>query len=110
MRVPLWLKLTWTVWIIAWLPLYWRHYGLQNFLFFCDIGNTLIGVALWLESPLIFSWQACGLLLFQTLFTVGLAPAGVTGRHGLGGKGFLFGPHVPLLSRLLSLFSIVRPP
>ena len=24
---------------------------LQNFLFFCDIGNVLIGIGLWLESP-----------------------------------------------------------
>ena len=110
MRVPLWLKLTWTVWIIAWLPLYWRHYGLQNFLFFCDIGNILIGVALWLESPLIFSWQACGLLAFQTLFTVDLASAVVTGRHVMGGTEFMFDPNVPLLIRLLSLFHIVTPP
>ena len=53
---------------IVWVPLYWRQYGLQNFLFFCDLGNFFITAALWLESPLIFSWQASGLLLFQTLF------------------------------------------
>ncbi|HEV3510588.1 MAG TPA: hypothetical protein VGS05_02720, partial [Candidatus Sulfotelmatobacter sp.] len=63
MRLPLWLKIAWTVWLIVWAPLYWRQYGAQNFLFFCDIGNFLIGIALWLESPLIFSWAACGLLL-----------------------------------------------
>jgi hypothetical protein len=110
MRVPLWLKLTWTIWIVAWVPLYWRQYGLQNFLFFCDIGNILISVALWLESPLIFSMQACGLLLFQTLFTVDLATAIVTGRHIIGGTEFMFDPNVPLLIRLLSLFHAVTPP
>ena len=61
MRVPLWLKIGWTVWVIAWVPLYWTQYGLQNFLFFCDLGNLLLMLALWLESPLIFSWQATGL-------------------------------------------------
>ena len=70
MRIPLWLKLFWTAWVIVWAPLYWRQYGLQNFLFFCDIGNILIGIGLWLESPLIFSWQACSLLVFQTLYTI----------------------------------------
>jgi hypothetical protein len=70
MKVPLWLKVAWTVWVIVWVPLYWKQYGLQNFLFFCDLGNFFIMLALWLESPLIFSWQAAGLLLFQTLFTI----------------------------------------
>jgi hypothetical protein len=73
MRIPLWLKVLWTLWVMAWAPVYWRHYGLQNFLFFCDIGNLFIAAGLWLESPLIFSWQATGLLLFQSLFTIDLA-------------------------------------
>src|SRR5438132_54902 len=64
MHLPLWLKILWTIWVIAWAPLYWRQYGAQNFLYFCDLGNFLIAVGLWLESPLIFSWQATGLLLY----------------------------------------------
>jgi hypothetical protein len=58
MRIPLWLKIGWTVWVLVWVPVYWRQYGAQNFLFFCDIGNLLIAVALWSESALIFSSQA----------------------------------------------------
>ncbi|HEY6764413.1 MAG TPA: hypothetical protein VI386_06550, partial [Candidatus Sulfotelmatobacter sp.] len=85
MRIPVWLKIAWTLWLIAWFPLYWKQYGPQNFLFFCDLGNLLIGIALWLESPLIFSSQACGLLLFQALYAVDLAGALLTGRHLIGG-------------------------
>ena len=59
MRIPLWLKVGWSVWVVAWAPLYWHQYGLQNFLYFCDLGNFFIAAALWLESPLLFSWQAC---------------------------------------------------
>jgi hypothetical protein len=110
MRLPLWLKIVWTVWLAVWMPLYWRQYGLQNFLFFCDIGNLLIGLALWLESSLIFSWQACGLLLFQTLYTVDLAGALLTGRHLLGGTEYMFDPGIPLPVRLVSLFHVVTPP
>jgi hypothetical protein len=110
MRLPLWLKILWTVWLIAWIPLYWRQYGLQNFLFFCDIGNLLIGVGLWLESPLIFSWQACGLMLFQTLYIVDLAGALLIGRHIVGGTEYMFDPGVPFLVRLLSLFHVATPP
>jgi hypothetical protein len=110
MRIPLWLKALWTVCVIAWVPLYWRQYGSQNFLFFCDLGNLLIAAALWLESALIFSWQATGLLVFQILFTVDLAVAFVSGRHLIGGTEFMFDPQVPLPIRLLSLFHVVTPP
>jgi len=110
MRVPLWLKITWTVWLIVWAPVYWRQYGLQNFLYFCDIGNVLIGVGLWLESPLIFSWAACGLLLFQTLYVVDLAGALLIGRHIVGGTEYMFDPGLSLFIRLLSLFHVVTPP
>jgi len=110
MRIPLWLKAFWTACLVVWIPLYWRQYGAQNFLFFCDIGNLFIAVGLWLESPLIFSWQASGLLFFQTLFTIDLAGAVVSGRHLIGGTEFMFDPHVALPMRLLSLFHVVTPP
>jgi hypothetical protein len=110
MRVPLWLKLAWTAWLVVWAPVYWRQYGAQNFLYFCDIGNILIGAALWLESPLIFSAQATGLLLFQTFYAVDLASALISGRHWIGGTEYMFDPHLALYIRLLSLFHIVTPP
>jgi hypothetical protein len=110
MRIPLWLKLLWTAWVLLWAPLYWRQYGLQNFLFFCDLGNLFITAALWLESPLLFSWQACGLLIFQTLFAIDLVSALFSGRHLIGGTEYMFDPHIPLVTRLLSLFHVVTPP
>jgi hypothetical protein len=110
MRIPLWLKVAWTACVMAWIPLYWRQYGLQNFLFFCDLGNLFLAAALWLESPLLFSWQATGLLLFQTLFTIDLVGALVSGRHLIGGTEYMFDAHVPLGIRLLSLFHVVTPP
>jgi hypothetical protein len=110
MRIPLWLKILWTLWVVVWAPVYWRQYGAQNFLFFCDLGNILITIALWMESALIFSWQACGLLLFQTLFTLDLAGTLVIGRHLIGGTEYMFDPNIPLSIRLLSLFHVVMPP
>ena len=109
-RLPLWLKIGWTLWLIVWVPVYWRQYGVQNFLFFCDIGNVLIGVGLWLESSLIFSWVACGLLSFQSLFTIDLAAAVLTRHHLMGGTEYMFDPHLSLFIRSLSLFHVVTPP
>jgi hypothetical protein len=110
MRVPLWLKIAWTLWLIAWAPVYWKQYGPANFLFFCDLGNLLIGLGLWLESPLIFSWQACSLLFFQSLYTVDLAGALLTRHHVIGGTEYMFDPGIPLAIRILSLFHVVTPP
>ena len=110
MRIPLWLKVVWTVWVVVWVPVYWRQYGLQNFLFFCDLGNLFITVGLWLENSLIFSWQATGLLLFQSLFALDLLVALVSGRHLIGGTEYMFDPHIALWIRLLSLFHVAVPP
>lgn len=103
-------EVAWTVWLVVWAPLYWKYYGLQNFLFFCDLGNIFIGIALWLESPLIFSWQACGLLIFQSLYIVDLGGALLTGHHFIGGTEYMFDSSLPLMVRLLGLFHVVTPP
>ena len=109
MRLPLWLKIAWTVWVICWAPIYWKQYGVQNFLFFCDLGNLLITLALWSESALLFSWQAVSLLVFQSFFTIDLASAWLSDHHWIGGTEFMFDPHLPLLVRALSLFHVVTP-
>jgi len=109
-HIPLWVKLVWTSWILVWVPVYFRQYGAQNFIFFCDIGNILITLALWLESPLIFSWQAVGLLIFQTLYTIDLISAFFFGHHIVGGTEYMFNPKVSLLVRLLGLYHVVVPP
>lgn len=110
MRIPLWLKLVWSVWVAVWAPLYWLQYGAQNFLFFCDLGNVLVLAALWLESPLIFSAEASGLLVFQLLYTIDLLGTWILKRHLIGGTEFMFDPNVPLPIRLLSLFHVAMPP
>jgi hypothetical protein len=110
MRLPLWLKIVWTAWLFVWAPLYWQHYGAQNFLYFCDLGNLFIAVGLWTESALIFSWQATGLLVFQSLFAIDLLGAVLAGRHPIGGTEYMFDANIPLLVRLLGLFHVLMPP
>ncbi len=96
--------------MLAWVPLYWKHYGAQNFLWFCDLANFFILLGLWMESRLIFSWQATGLLVFQTLYAIDLIWAFVFGGHVTGGTEYMFDVQVPLFLRLMSLFHIVTPP
>jgi len=54
--------------------LYWAHVWPAEYFYSSAISAICLSLpVLWLESALIFSWQACGLLLFQTLFTIDLA-------------------------------------
>lgn len=109
-RIPMWVKIAWTAWILVWAPLYGRQYGAQNFLFFCDVGNILITIALWLESPVIFSWQAVSLLVVQILYSVDLLGAFVFDRHLFGGTEYMFDAAIPLFPRMLGLYHLVVPP
>ncbi len=108
-RIPPWLKIGWTAWVLVWAPLYWKHYGAQNFLYFCDLGNLLIALGLWMESRLILSWQAVGLLVFQTLYAVDLITALVLRIHPIGGTEYMFDPTIPLPVRLLGLYHLAVP-
>ena len=68
MRIPLWIKLLWTLWVNrldpGLLAAIWR----AEFLYFCDLGNLLILVRAVAGELADFFWQACSLLLFQSLF------------------------------------------
>jgi hypothetical protein len=108
-HIPLWLKIAWTAFVAIWAPLYWRQYGPQNFLFYCDLGNLLIMMGLWLESRLIISWQAVGLLVFQSLYAVDLLGALLLRRHAFGGTEYMFDPAIPVFVRGLGLYHIVVP-
>jgi hypothetical protein len=110
MPVPMWLKIVWTVFLLIWIPVYWHQYGFQNFLYFCDLGNLFIAAALWIESSLLFSWQATGLLVFQTLYTIDLMGTVLTHKHFIGGTEYMFDPGVPVLVRMLGLFHLATPP
>src|SRR5262245_5068325 len=109
-RIPAWLKIGWTVWVAVWIPLYWMQYGPSTFLWFCDIANLLILVALWRESSLIFSWQAVSVLLVQIAYSIDVVGRAITGRHLIGGTEWLFKGDLPLRIRLASLFMHLAAP
>jgi hypothetical protein len=109
-RIPFALKILWTAWVLVWIPVYWKQYGAQNFLFYCDIGNILITVGLWAESRLILSWQAVALLIFQSLYAIDLIGAFVFRHHFIGGTEYMFDPAIPPLVRLLGLYHLAVPP
>jgi hypothetical protein len=109
-RLPLGVKLAYTVFLAVWVPVYWVQSGWQNFLWLCDVAVFLLGLALWLESPLLLSAQAVGVLLVQLLWTVDYVGALLFGVHPIGGTEYMFNAAEPWWLRGLSLFHIAMPP
>lgn len=107
-RIPLWLKLAYTAFVAILVPSYWHDYGPTNFLYFCDVAVFFALGALWLESPLLASMPAVGILLPQSLWMLDLL-AEVVGLHMTGMTGYMFDPAIPLFTRLLSLFHFWLP-
>src|SRR5215831_9039489 len=107
--IPLGVKLVWTSVVLVWCVVYWHQYGVRNFLYFCDLGNLLITIGLWLESRFLLSWQAVGLLAFQILYDIDLLGALFLGHHATGGTEYMFDPAIPLLVRALGLYHFVVP-
>jgi hypothetical protein len=102
-KIPLVAKVDVTVFLAFLIPVYLHAYGLTNFLWFCDTALVLTVAGMWLESPLLISMCAVGILLPQCFW---LADFGghLLGIHFLGLTGYMFNPQLPLFTRGLSLF------
>ena len=107
--IPMWLKVVYTLFVVVWVPAVVVHYGATNFLWFCDVANFLILLALWRSSPLLFSAQAVGVMLFQALWWVDYFGRLLLGFHPIHGTEYMFDPELALWLRSLSLFHLVVP-
>lgn len=102
-RVPLALKLAFTVFMAVLVPFYWITYGPTNFLYFCDVAMFFTLAALWTESPLLASMPAVGLIVPQFVWCVDFV-AGCFGISLLGMTDYMFDPGIALFARGLSSF------
>ena len=102
-RLPLWLKLVYTAFIAVLVPVYWHYYGPTNFLYFCDVALFLTLAGIWLESPLLISMCAVGILGPQTLWVADFL-LNIVGVHLTGMTDYMFKHENSLFLRGLSLF------
>lgn len=107
--IPLGLKITYTVFVCALVPIYWRQYGLANFLWFSDIALLALVPALWLENALLVSMMAISVVFFEALWNVDFLVRLLCGKSLVGLSAYMFDPKIPLSIRSLSGFHIVLP-
>lgn len=107
--IPVWLKIVHTTFVAVIVPIYWRHYGPANFLWFSDIALFLLVPALWLESPLLVSVIALAVILPELAWNVDFFGRLVTGASLTGLSDYMFGRANPRFIRALSLFHVALP-
>lgn len=107
--IPLTVKFFYTLFVCVLVPVYWRHYGFANFLWFSDLALLIGLVAIWLESPLLASSQAISVLLLELLWIIDFLARLVTGKQIVEIAEYMFEPGQPLFVRGLSLFHLALP-
>jgi hypothetical protein len=105
-RAPTWLKIAWTAFVLALVPVYWREYGPTNFLWFSDLALFALALALWIGSPLLVGMAAVGVLPLEIAWTLDF----LAGGRLLDLAGYMFDRTKPLYLRALSLFHLAVPP
>jgi len=73
-----------TLFLLILIPIYWKIYGLKNFLWFSDIGLFLTVIALWLNSSLLITTAALLILPFELFWILDYAFRLITRRPLLG--------------------------
>jgi hypothetical protein len=102
-RIPLWLKISYTVFMAVLIPVYWKNYGIWNFLYFCDIALLLTLVGLWKESGPLISMCCVGILLPQALWCTDFIVE-LCGGYLVGMTTYMFDANRSCFLRGLSLF------
>ena len=104
--VPLWVKLAWTAMVLGIVPIYWRHRGPCNFLWFSDIALFALVAGLWLESAFVVSLVACMVLIPEMLWSVSFFGRLLRLPRATGIADYMFEQQVPLWLRAVSLFHV----
>jgi hypothetical protein len=105
-RIPRALKAAHTAFVAVLVPAYARQYGPGNFLWLSDVALLTSVPALWLESPLLASTQAVGVLVPETLWLVDFGAGILVGRYPIGLASYMTDRHIPRFVRALSLFHL----
>ena len=105
-KIPLWLKISYTLLVLVIVPVYWRDLGITNFLWFSDIALIVLVPALWLESRVLVSTMAVGVFLLESLWILDF----MAGGNLVQIAAYMFDPEEHTHIRILSgLFHFALP-
>lgn len=108
-RIPLEVKVGYSLFMAVLIPAYLAYYGPANFLWICDIALLLTLPALWLESPFLASMNFIAATLVCLVWTADFLCRLLTGSFLVRMTAYMFNPEVPYLPRFLSLYHVWFP-
>jgi len=110
-KIPLTIKLVYTLFVMVLVPVYWAQRGPANFLWASDIALLVTVAALWRESRFLSSTMAVGVLLPELGWNVDFFLRLAIGADlvGLNATGYMFNPDYPRVLKALSLFHVFLP-
>jgi hypothetical protein len=108
--IPLWIKLSYTAFVVVTVAVYSVKYPLWNFLWGSDIALIATVPALWLESSLLASMMFIGILLPEIVWNLAFFGRLLTGKRWVGLTDYMFDPTKPRYLRAISLFHVFLPP
>ena len=108
-QLPLFIKIGYTAFVAVLVPVYLRHYGPANFLWFSDIALLGMVLGLWTESALIVSAMTLAVVLPEVVWNLDFFGRLVIGRAPFGLAGYMFDASRPRFLRGLSLFHVALP-
>lgn len=103
MTIPLPIKVAYSLFCAILVPVYLTHYGPTNFLYFCDEALLLTLAGVWLESALLVSMAAVGILVPQIVWVADFS-ATALGHPLIGMTSYMFDAQKPAYLRALSSF------
>jgi hypothetical protein len=109
---PIWLRVSYSLFVGALAIVYWIYRGPANFLWGCDIALLLTLVALWKQDALTASMALLVTLLPDIVWNIDFILHLVAGRDVLGANAttYMFETSMPLFVRALSLFHVFLAP
>ena len=102
-RFPWWLKVLCSIWVGLLLCTYWQSTPL-GLLWSCNVALLLTCVGLWLESRLLISIAALGIVWWQLLWVLDFLIHLGTGISAMGMSNYMFDEKFSRFSRGLSLY------
>lgn len=93
---PKWLKLSYSLFVIALIPTYWILLGPINFLWFSDIALFCTAIALWKRSTLLNSMMFLSVVLFESIWVIDVSFQLITGKTLAGLASYMFDPNESL--------------
>lgn len=110
--LSVWVKIPYTVFVCVLVPVYWVERGPANFLWLSDVALLTMVLALWLESRILTSMLAVGVLLPELAWNLDFFLRLFAGFDviGLNATGYMFESDYTPLFKFFSLFHVILPP